>query len=46
MIYCGNFLIFAYLSSELSEAAVMFDCGFCRVANAGWFEGEGARLAV
>ena len=24
----------------------MLDCGFCRVANAEWFEGERLRLAV
>ena len=43
---CGSCLIFAYLSSELSEAAVMLDSGFCRVANAEWFEGERLRLTV
>ena len=43
---CVSCLLSAYLSTGLSEAAVILDCGFCRVANAGWFEGEGARLAV
>ena len=43
---CGSCLIFAYLSSGLSEVAVMFDCGLCRVANAEWFGGEGLRLVA
>ena len=43
---CVNCLIFAYLSTGLSEAAVMLDCGFCRMANAEWFEGERLRLAA